>query len=132
MSPSAFAPLLLLAASSASVIEARLTKVEDITGQPGAPCICDDNGHVLIDGSFRLFFSPVRHITGPRVRTLPPYDQASAQPIEGRKYLLVVAHQPSGDEIVYRGSPVEGLCMTAEEIRAYSLDEVARRLPCKD
>ena len=127
-----FAPLLLFGASIATVIEARLTKVEDISGQPGAPCICDENGHVLIDGSFRLFFSPVRHITGPRVRTLPPYDQASAHPIEGRNYLLVVAHQKGGDEIVYKGSVAEGLCMTPEEIEAYSLDEVARHLPCKD
>jgi hypothetical protein len=131
MGISAFAPLLFLA-SSASVIEARLTKVEDITGQPRAPCICDENGHALIDGSFRLFFSPVRQIIGPTVRKLPPYDQASAQPIQGRTYLLVVAHQESGDEIIYKGSVAEGLCLTPEQTKAYSLDEAARRLPCKN
>jgi hypothetical protein len=63
---------------------------------------------------------------------LPPYDQASAQPIEGRKYLLVVAHHKTGDEIIYRGSVAEGLCMSPEEIEAYSLKEAANRLPCRD
>ena len=120
------------AAQSFSVVEARLSKVKDISGEPGAPCICDEDGHALIDGSFRLFFSPVRQISGPRVRTLPPYDQASAQPIEGYKYLLVVAHQQSGDEIVYKGLASAGLCMTPDEIKAYSLEEAARRFPCKD
>jgi hypothetical protein len=116
----------------ASVVEARLTKVDDITGQPGAPCICDENGNVFFDGSFRLFFSPIRTFAGLPVRTRLSYDQASARPVAGRKYLLVVSHPHSGSEVVWTGSASNGLCMEPDEIEAYGLERAARMLPCRN
>jgi hypothetical protein len=115
-----------------SLIEARLTKVEDITGQPGAPCICDESGNLLLDGSFRLFFSPIRTLAGPGVRVRLSYDQASAQPVVGSRWLLVVTHKDDANVIVWRDVASNGLCLESDEISAYGLERAAQKLPCRN
>ena len=118
-------------AARVTVVEARLSKVEDITGQPGAPCFCDEKGNVLIDGSFRLSFTPIHILLGKSLRTLPSYEQASAQPVVGYKYLLVVSHEETGDVIVWKGGFSNGLCLETDQISEYGLAGLAKRLPCR-
>lgn len=104
----------------------------DIAGQPNAPCICDDKGNVLFDGLFRLLFTPIRTVAGKRVRQRLSYEQASAQPVVGVKYLLVVAHQPSRDVVVWKGPTENGLCLEADQVSSYSLEKAAQEFPCRD
>lgn len=115
-----------------SVVEARLTRVEDIAGQPGAPCICDENDNLMLDGSWRLYFAPLRTLYGPAVRARLYFDQASARPITGRKYLLVVSHEDSGSVVVWTGSVAGGLCLEANEITAYGIEAASRKRPCRN
>jgi len=116
----------------ASVVEARLSQVVDMAGQPNAPCICDDKGNVLFDGSFRLLFTPLRTVAGKPVRERLSYEQSSAQPVIGGKYLLVVAHEPSRDVVVWKGPLRNGLCLDADEVSSYSLQQAALEFPCRD
>lgn len=118
--------------SAASLIEARLTGVQDVTGQPGAPCICDDHGNVMFDGSYRLTFSPLRTLAGGEFFSPVTVDQASARPITGYRYLILL--ERSGDEtvVIWRGLRKFGLCAEDEDIAKYGLAKMAKRFPCRD
>jgi len=117
---------------SSSLVEAKLSKVTEITGQPGAPCVCDDQGRVMFDGSFRLLFSPLRTLAGVRVRRAISYDQASARPFTGGEYLLLIEHRHDGDVIVWKNPLTAGLCMEDAEIAMYHLNDVATKYPCEN
>lgn len=119
-------------ADTVSLIEARLTSVQDVTGQPGVPCICDDQGNVMFDGSYRLTFSPIRTLAGTEFFSPVIVDQASAQPINGYRYLILLDR--SGDEtvIIWRGLRKFGLCAEDEYIAKYGLAKMAKRFPCRD
>jgi hypothetical protein len=116
--------------SQASVIEARLLSVEDISGKPDASCICDEKGTILFDGSFRLFFKPVRTVAGPLVSAELRYDQASARPNIGGHYLLVVLQEGMSDRIFWKGRAETGLCLSEDDIKTYRLQRIARKMPC--
>lgn len=115
----------------ASVVEARLVSVTDITGQVGAPCFCDDAGNVVFDGSFRLFFKPVRTLVGPRAQSVLSYDQASAKPIVGGRYIVVVSHRDGNNVVVWHGPRASGLCLSGYEIQQLRLERIAQTLPCR-
>lgn len=117
---------------AASLIEARLTGVQDVTGEPGVPCICDDQGNVMFDGSYRLTFSPIRTLAGTEFLSPVTVDQASAEPITGHRYLILL--ERNGDEtvIIWRGLRKFGLCAEDENIAKYGLATMAKRFPCRD
>jgi len=119
-------------AGRVSIVEAQLTGVRDITGQSGAPCICDDDGRVILDGSYRLYFSPRRTLDGPRVTGRLSYEQASARPLTRRRYLLVISHGDAGEVVEWAGLAQNGLCLRPEEITAYGLERTAQQNPCRN
>jgi len=117
--------------SPASLVMARLVKVEDITGTPGAPCFCDENGVVMLDGSFRLTFRVVGTITGPAAHGHFSVDQASAMPRRGGSYFLVIVGTRGKRAIAWRGNTQYGLCLEPDEVARYSLEKAVKRYPCR-
>ena len=115
---------------SISLVEARLTKVESITGERGAPCFCDDQGRAIIDGSFRLIFLPLRTLAGRAVHHSVSMDQASAEPIPGLRYFLIITHTKSGNAIVWKGLARDGLCLGRSEAERYGLTHGLTDFPC--
>lgn len=117
---------------SVSLVEARLSKVEDISGEPGAPCICDEQGHVLLDGSYRLTFASPRTLTGTAVHHSVSVDQASARPILGLRYFLIVLHSSAEDAIEWKGLAQNGLCLDRSDAERYGLAQELKTYPCRD
>jgi len=117
--------------TAASLVAARLTQVEDITGQTGAPCFCDSSGHVLIDGSFRLTFQVSRTLAGREVPGPLDFEQASAQPRSGLDYLLVVTRRHGRDTIAWKGFERQGLCLAPGEAAQYGLSAELETFPCR-
>jgi hypothetical protein len=116
---------------SVSLVEARLSHVEDITGEPGAPCFCDENGHNVIDGSFQLTFTPIRTLSGRALHHSISMKQASAEPVPGFRYYLLVTHSNAGDAIEWKGPVRDGLCLDPSDADRYGLATVLRRYPCE-
>jgi hypothetical protein len=125
------APVAAAGRPDASLVEARLTRVEDITGQAGAPCFCDAGGHVLIDGSFRLTFQVSRTLAGRQVPGPLDVEQASAQPRSGLDYLLVVTRRRGEDAIAWKGLERQGLCLAPGEAAQYGLVADVKAYPCR-
>lgn len=118
--------------SAASLIEARLTGVQDVTRQPGVPCICDDQGNVMFDGSYRLTFSPIRTLAGAEFFSPVTVDQASARPIAGYRYLILLERSGDKTVVLWRGLRKFGLCAEDEYIAKYGLAKMAKRFRCRD
>jgi hypothetical protein len=115
---------------AASLVAARLAAVADISGEPGAPCFCDEQGRLILDGSWRLTFSVTRWIAGPQVSGPLVVKEASPRPAAGRDYLLVVTHD-GGLAVAWRGLAREGLCLEPEDAERYGLSDAVRAFPCK-
>lgn len=115
-----------------SLVEARLTSVQDVTGQPGVPCICDEHGNVMFDGSFRLTFSPTRTLAGAKFSDPLTLDQASARPFTGGRYLILLTRSGGETEVLWRGLRRYGLCADNADVAKYGLSKMAKRLPCRD
>ena len=116
---------------SISLVEARLSKVEDISGEPGAPCICDEEGHTLLDGAYRLTFAPLRTLAGMPVHASLSMKQASAKPIPGLEYFLIINHRSSGDAIEWKDLARDGLCLDPRDADRYGLTQELRNYPCR-
>ena len=122
-----------IAAPMFSLVEARLTKVDDISGEPGAPRICiDTDCQVTLDGSFRTTFTVTRKLTGPDTPSTISRVQASAQPRVGLAYYLVISIGSEKPEIEWIGSARNGLCMDRETVEQYGLRSIASRHPCRE
>lgn len=115
-----------------SLVEAALSDVRDISHEPGAPAICLDEQCVArIDGSWRMTFTINRTLAGPKLAGVASWDQASSQPILGRRYLLVVADDAGKRRTEWIGSRQSGLCIEPDDITRMGLGAIARRFPCR-
>lgn len=120
------------APASASLVEARLTGAEDITGQPGAPVACIDEHNRRCDAgsSYRVAFTIVRPLAGPDIDGVVRRDQISGQPMLGLSYLLVLSPSNSGPQIAWAGFSRYGLCMDDADARRLGVFEQLKRYPC--
>ena len=116
----------------ASLVETRLTHVEDITGQPGAPRLCvDDKQTICVDGSYRLSFTVLHTLQGAAVRGPLRMEIGSARPRLGLHDLMVVSHSNGQPKIEWHGSFEDGLCLELNELDRFGLSEALKRYPCR-
>ena len=113
---------------SISLVEARLSKVDDIWDEPNAPRICTEDGQVCFDGSWRLWFTVTRTIVGAKVRAPLSVERASAQPRLNHEYLLVVS---ADNQILFYTDREGGLCADPADIAQWGLMNAAKKWPCR-
>jgi len=92
-------------------LHAEVSRRRCISSEPNLPRIsCDESGQICFDGSFRLTFKVLRTLVGPKVKSPVFFKQASAQPVTGLRYLVVVSSGSEKDQSVeWRGSTRTGL-----------------------
>ena len=121
-----------LAAPSVSLVEARLTKVEDVTGMPGVPRICiDAECQVMIDGSYRTTFTIVKKLAGTKPPKTISVLRASARPRVGVSFYLIISYSADGPKIEWLGSSRDGLCMDRETAQQFHVQDALARHPCR-
>jgi len=113
-----------------SLVEARLSNVQDISQEPNAPRNCTSEG-ICIDGSFRLTFTIIRNIAGPRISGPIVASQASAMPVANLRYLLVVSRGGNGTAIEWKGLKQNGLCADNSDLARWGLLDAAHHYPCR-
>ncbi|HWC63126.1 MAG TPA: hypothetical protein VG501_05845 [Rhizomicrobium sp.] len=114
-----------------SLVEARLTDVQDISSHPESPRIsCDATEAICLDGSWRMTFSILRTIWGPPASGKLYYDQASSQPIKNLDYLLVISHEGGSQTIRWMTLSKEGLCLNERDADALGIAGALKSTPC--
>lgn len=114
-----------------TLLEARLTKVENVTDEPGAPRLCADEARTIcVDGAYRTTFSIDRTLIGPPVNGQLSRTQASARPRLNLSYYLVVSHVDGASAIEWLGLTRNGLCMDVSDAQRFGLMHFAKRHPC--
>jgi|SRR6185312_7719324 len=112
---------------AASLIIAKLEKVEDLPSAPG--------NQIEVDGKFRLIFQPKRALIGPLPKAPIAEDWALAKPVPGYDYYLLVERSAGSSRVVWSGFVGKGICIDRRTIEGYDMAKPLQQLqksnPCR-